>query len=130
MNRSSIRHSIILYVCSTVMRGAIGVAFLSLAFLFSVEDEFIEREIGHSRATSFAYPYGTHGPPDGYLRRCIRRRFAVARVESIGNCRRTDFAKRLVVSRRARAWARGGGDGVAQALRGGRAVDGPGTAPR
>ena len=42
-------------------------------------DEFIERELGHSRANSFAYPFGAHGPQDGYLRRYVRRRFAVAR---------------------------------------------------
>jgi peptidoglycan/xylan/chitin deacetylase (PgdA/CDA1 family) len=42
-------------------------------------DEFIERELGHPRANSFAYPHGVHGPQDGYLRRYVRRRFAAAR---------------------------------------------------
>lgn len=45
MNRSSIRHSIIFYFCIMVMLVALVFGFLSFAFLFSVEDEFIEREI-------------------------------------------------------------------------------------
>jgi peptidoglycan/xylan/chitin deacetylase (PgdA/CDA1 family) len=42
-------------------------------------DEFIERVLGHSRAASFAYPFGRHGPPTGHLRECARSRFALSR---------------------------------------------------
>ena len=42
-------------------------------------DEFIERDLGLPPANSFSYPFGAHGPADGYLRSYVRRRFAVAR---------------------------------------------------